>query len=191
MKLKNKLLNKIGISLLSIIIFSCSGLMNKQKELSEKQILDSTFIANEISESNKEIENITKVRNEHRHIQHNNSQINSEQSNSNSTVSEFDNSNKQIDQDIVVFKEVGSNLLDEYLKLRDEYYYNGAHQKMYYLALQYKRRALSMLTEIENYKNSHNSQLNKDQRFNLEMLLAGTGTLELTLQYCEGAINAL
>jgi len=49
----------------------------------------------------------------------------------------------------------------------------------------------SMLTEIENYKNSHNSQLNNDQRFDLEMLLAGTGALELTLQYCEGEINAL
>ena len=75
MNLKQKLINKIGISLFSIIIFSCSGLTNKQKELSEKQMLDSTLIANEICESDKEIENINKVQKENRDNQSNNSQV--------------------------------------------------------------------------------------------------------------------
>lgn len=123
-------------------------------------------------------------------IENTNNQSNNSQGNSIVTVSESVNISNQIKQDIVSFRKAASDLSSKYINLKIEYERYGDYQKLYYLAIQYKGRAISMLTEIENYKNSNDNQLNNDQRFDLEMLLAGTGVLELTKQECQFAIDA-
>lgn len=183
MKSHNNSINRLGIFLFTLIIFSCTGRRsNEELAARAKALDDSILMANDINDSNKEAEN---------HTDENTNNIsNNSQGNSNVAVSESITISNQIKQDIVSFRIAADDLSGEYLKFKNEYERYGDHEKLYYLAIQYKGRAIRMLSEIKNYKNFYDRELNNDQRFDLEMLLAGTGVLELTLQSCEGAISA-